>query len=99
MWLRRTIINTIFPKLVPEIAKAHAPQVKSVINVYTGMGGVPAPEWEKKLPPKCVLNSPWPPCAWYCDKQSCAPGQCHPNDVGCAHLAQVVYSGCDGCWG
>ena len=37
--------------------------------------------------------------AWYCDKQSCAPGQCHPNDVGCAHLAQVVYSGCDGCWG
>ena len=50
------------------------------------------------LPPKCKLNSTWPPCAWYCDTQSCAPGQCHPNDVGCAHLAEVVYQGCDGCW-
>ena len=39
----------------------------------------------------------WPPCRWYCDAQSCAPGQCHPNDVGCAHLAEVVYGGCRLC--
>ena len=30
--------------------------------------------------------------------QSCAPGQCHPNDAGCAKLAEVVYDGCTGCW-
>ena len=64
-----------------------------VIDVYKGMGGVPAPGWKTALPPKCVLNSSWPPCKWYCDTQSCSPGQCHPNDVGCAHLAAVVYNG------
>ena len=88
--MNQTIINTVFPKLVPLIAKAHSPQVKSVIDVYTGMGGVPAPAWTTKLPPKCVLNSTWPPCAWYCDAQSCAPGQCHPNDVGSLSLARSL---------
>ena len=79
--MNQTIINTVFPRLVPLIAKAHSSQVKSVIDIYTGMGGVPAPAWKTEMPPKCVLNSTWPPCAWYCDAQSCAPGQCHPNDV------------------
>ena len=91
--MNQTIINTIFPKLIPLIARANPGLVKSVIDVYTGMGGVPAPRWKAAMPTKCVLNSTWPPCKWYCDEQSCAPGQCHPNDVGCAHLAQVVYEG------
>jgi len=94
--MNQTIINTIFPKLVPLIAAANADVVTGVVDVYSGMGGVPAPAWQTELPPKCVLNSTWPPCRWYCDAQSCAPGQCHPNDVGCAHLAEVVY---DGIWG
>lgn len=96
--MNQTIINTVFPRLIPIIGEAHKDQVKSVIDVYTGMGGVPAPGWKTALPPKCVLNSPWPPCRWYCDQQSCRPGQCHPNDVGCAHLAEVVYNGCKNCW-
>lgn len=91
--MNQTIINTIFPRLIPLVAQANADIVKSVIDVYTGMGGVPAPEWKKKLPPKCTLNSTWPPCRWFCDEQSCSPGQCHPNDAGCAQLAQVVYDG------
>jgi len=101
--MNQTIINTILPQLVPLIGAANAAGggggvngsaiVTSVIDVYTGMGGVPAPAWIEEMPPKCVLNSTWPPCAWYCDKQSCRPGQCHPNDVGCAKLAQVVYDG------
>ena len=30
----------------------------------------------------CALNSSgaWPPCAWWCDAQSC--DQCHPNNDG-----------------
>jgi hypothetical protein len=91
--MNQTLINTIFPKLIPLIAKANSDIVKSVIDVYTGMGGVPAPAWKTVMPPKCVLNSPYPPCRWYCDAQSCNPGQCHPNDVGCTKLAQVVYDG------
>ena len=93
--MNQTIINTIFPALIPLIAKANADIVKSVIDVYTGMGGVPAPDWKKEMPPKCTLTTgdAWPPCKWYCDQQSCSPGQCHPNDVGCAKLAQVVYDG------
>lgn len=91
--INQTIINTVFPQLVPLIAAANKDIVKGVIDVYRGMGGVPAPAWKTELPPKCVLNSTWPPCAWYCDKQSCRPGQCHPNDDGCEHLAKVVYDG------
>ena len=73
--MNQTIINTVFPRLVPLIGAAHKPQVRSVIDVYRGMGGVPAPGWVTQLPPKCVLGSSWPPCAWYCDAQSCKPGQ------------------------
>ena len=91
--MNQTIINTVFPQLIPLIAAANKDTVKGLIDVYKGMGGVPAPAWETKLPPKCVLNSTWQPCHWYCDEQSCAPGQCHPNDVGCAHLAAVVEDG------
>jgi len=91
--MNQTIINTIFPQLIPLIAKANPDTVLSVVDVYTGMGGVPAPKWQSVMPPKCVLNSTWAPCKWYCDTQSCNPGQCHPNDVGCTHLAQVVYDG------
>ena len=91
--MNQTIINTIFPQLIPLIAAANADIVTSVIDVYRGMGGVPAPKWKTVMPKKCTLNSTYPPCRWYCDAQSCSPGQCHPNDVGCAKLAQVVYDG------
>jgi hypothetical protein len=94
--MNQTIINTILPKLTKLIATANADIVNSVIDVYTGMGGIPAPKWQTEMPPKCVLNSTWPPCAWYCDKQSCSPGQCHPNDAGCQKLAEVVYDGWQG---
>ena len=92
--MNQTLINTVFPRLIPLIGEANKGVVKSVIDVYTGMGGVPAPAWRKELPPNgCTLDSAWPPCAWYCDAQSCNPGQCHPNDAGCTHLAHVVADG------
>lgn len=94
--MNQTIINTIYPQLIPLIATANK---VGLLSVYTGMGGVPAPMWKTEMPPMCNLTNfkTWPPCRWYCDAQSCAPGQCHPNDVGCAHLAEVVYGGCRLC--
>lgn len=83
----QTVINSVYPKLIPLIQQAN--KVKGPIDVYTGMGGVP--DWEKKFPPKCVLNSTWPPCAWWCDEQSC--DQCHPNNDGYTHMAKVVMKG------
>lgn len=83
------IINTVLPHLIPLIGEANSDIVSSVIDVYTEMGGVV--DWQKEMPTECVLHSPWPPCKWYCDEQSC--DQTHCNDVGCAELAQVVYDG------
>jgi len=83
----QTVINSVYPKLVPLIEKKAA--VNGIIDIYTGMGGVT--DWASKFPPSCVLNSTWSPCAWWCDKQSC--DQCHPNNDGYTHLAQKVIQG------
>ena len=71
----QTVINSVFPQLIPMIAQAA--NVSTVpISVYAGMGGVP--NWEATFPSSCTEDSPWPACAWWCDSQSC--DQCHPND-------------------
>jgi len=87
--MNQTIINSVLPELIPQIAQANRKSVRGVIDVYKAMGGVP--DWRNKFPPKCTLNNTWPTCQWYCDEQSC--DQCHPNDVGCTHLAEVVKRG------
>merc|ERR1712232_539460 len=85
----QTVINSVYPKLVPLIAKANGD--KPTIDVYTGMGGVS--DWEEKLPAKCTLDTArtWKPCAWWCDQQSC--DQCHPNNNGYTQMAKVVAKG------
>merc|ERR1712107_268539 len=55
--MNQTIINTIYPRLIPLIGAANSDIVSSVIDVYTGMGGVPAPDWETQMPDKCTLDS------------------------------------------
>jgi hypothetical protein len=68
----QTVINTVYPTLVPLIAQAA--NVSTVpISAYAGMGGVPT--WERDFPKQCTLDSPWAACPWYCDAQSC--DQCH----------------------
>ena len=60
--------------------------------VFSQFGG--SDDWRSDFPPGgCALNSSegFPPCAYYCDEQSC--DQCHPNDAGYAHLAEVVLKG------
>jgi len=83
----QTVINSVFPKLVPLIQKAG--KVLGPIDVFTGMGGVS--DWETKFPKKCVLNSTFAPCTWWCDAQSC--DQCHPNNDGYTQLAKVLLKG------
>lgn len=86
--MNQTIINTVFPRLIPLIYQANNGSLQGLIDIYSGFGGVS--NWQSVFPESCVLNSPWGPCVWYCDGQSCAPGQCHPNNVGCTHLAELV---------
>ena len=65
----------MFPVLVPAIGAAWG-LTTTPINVFAGLGGVS--NWQKAFPSSCANPSPWKPCAWFCDAQSC--DQCHPND-------------------
>lgn len=85
----QTVINSVFPKLLPLIANANRKKVAGTIDVFTGMGGVS--NWESAFPPECDRNSSWTACEYWCDAQAC--DQCHPNDVGYRHLASVVEAG------
>ena len=38
--MNQTIINSVFPTLIPLIARANADIVTSVIDVYTGTGNI-----------------------------------------------------------
>ena len=90
--MNRTVINSVYPKLMPLIAAAN--HVDGIIDLYTSMGGemqwATDPSWPTK---GCAQESvsTWPACGWYCDKQSC--DQCHPNDAGYAHMANVLKIG------
>merc|ERR1712190_147355 len=85
----QTVINSVYPKLVPLIQKAN--KVLGPIDVYTGMGGVT--DWETKFPASCTLDTAktFAPCAWWCDKQSF--DQCHPNNDGYTQMASIVAKG------
>lgn len=85
----QTVINSVYPKLVPLIQRAN--KVLGPIDVYTGMGGVA--DWKAQFPPSCKIDTArsFAPCAWYCDTQSC--NQCHPNNAGYHHMATVVLKG------
>eukprot|EP00658_Telonema_sp_P-2_P077517 TRINITY_DN702_c0_g1_i3.p1 TRINITY_DN702_c0_g1~~TRINITY_DN702_c0_g1_i3.p1 ORF type:complete len:307 (+),score=61.87 TRINITY_DN702_c0_g1_i3:209-1129(+) len=86
--MNQTVINSVFPKLVPLIAQS-SPGVHGPIDVFGAMGGVS--NWETMYPPSCAIGSAWPQCGYYCDAQSC--DQCHPDDNGYAALAKAVKAG------
>merc|ERR1712176_1434550 len=82
----QTVINSIYPVLVPLIAKEN--MLDGVIDVFGGMGGVA--DWRDKFPDGCK-KSTWTQCRWWCDSLWC--DSCHPNDSGYAQLAAVVANG------
>jgi lysophospholipase L1-like esterase len=83
--MNQTVINTVFPKLLPLIADAN--HLPAPVDLFGAMGG--APQWHSEFPGRCERESPFKPCAYFCDAQSC--DQCHPNDAGYAHMASVIY--------
>ena len=86
----QTVINSVYPKLVPLIAKANG-VTTTPIDIFTGMGG--SPDWASKFPGKCSLATAktYKPCAWWCDAQSC--DQCHPNNNGYTEMATLMKAG------
>merc|ERR1712137_82962 len=63
----QTVINTVYPDLIPLIAKKN--NLDGVVDVFQGMGG--SLDWRDLFPDKCELNSTWIPCKYWCDAQSC----------------------------
>eukprot|EP01063_Lacrimia_lanifica_P028189 TRINITY_DN4077_c0_g2_i3.p1 TRINITY_DN4077_c0_g2~~TRINITY_DN4077_c0_g2_i3.p1 ORF type:complete len:314 (+),score=106.68 TRINITY_DN4077_c0_g2_i3:104-943(+) len=87
--MNATVINNVYPRLVPFIAKENGIPRDHVIDIYTAMGG-PAPWTPSSFPAGgCSLNTPAAAdCPYFCDAQSC--DQCHPNDNGYQHMAVAV---------
>lgn len=85
----QTVINSVYPELVPLINSAN--NVNGNIDVFSGMGGEANWATDPNWPTSCAKQSAWKPCGWWCDDQSC--DQCHPNDNGYAHLATIVQKG------
>ena len=86
--MNETVINDIFPTLIPAIASKAGLTTKP-IDVFDAMGGA-----DKERFPEggCTLgNSNVADCKEFCDEQSC--DQCHPNDAGYSHMAQVMKRG------
>jgi lysophospholipase L1-like esterase len=87
----QTVINSVYPQLIPLIEVANQDGDMSVIDIYTAMGGEKTWQSDENWPNSCTLNSKWEPCQWWCDAQSC--DQCHPNDNGYTHLANALKKG------
>ena len=89
--MNQTVINSVFPKLVPLIQQRDSDVVLKTIDIFSGMGGEPNWATDPNWPKSCAVGSEFQPCGWWCDAQSC--DQCHPNDDGYAHMAQVLKAG------
>ena len=88
--MNQTVINSVFPRLLPLIASAND---VGLIDIYSAMGG--ETNWNRDphfpLGTGCTIDSTWGPCKYWCDSQSC--NQCHPNDVGYSYLAAALKGG------
>ena len=85
--MNQTVINTIFPTLIPRINENNS-LPHAAIDVFGFMGG----DKQASFPVEgCTHNSTFPTCKYWCDAQSC--DQCHPDDDGYNLLAQAVRKG------
>jgi len=83
-----TVINHVFPNLVPAIADANGLKGK-VIDLFGPLGGDDQKDWPAG---GCTLSTQDKAgCAYYCaGAQSWHCDQCHPDDAGYAKMAQIV---------
>lgn len=94
--MNETVINSVFPKLLPKIAAAH-PAVTGVVDMFVPMGGEAQWATDPLWPDSCEVDAAggttWPACGWFCDTKANRCDQCHPSDAGYAHMANVLKSG------
>ena len=90
--MNQTVINSVYPQLVPLIAAAN-PAVTGVIDMFVPMGGEYQWKMDEAFPDGCAVESTadYPSCGYFCNGQSC--DQCHPNDSGYQHMGNVLKSG------
>ena len=50
--MNQTVINDVFPKLLPLIVKDSGGHAQGPIDIYGAMGG--DPNWRKDFPPSCA---------------------------------------------
>lgn len=86
--MNATVINKVFPDLVPAINSANS-LPHNAIDVFDALGG----NMQSQFPPGgCTLSTMKDAgCANFCDQQSC--DQCHPDDVGYHLMAQTIQAG------
>jgi len=86
--MNQTVINEVFPVLVPAIAAANKLTVHRVIDIFNNFGGN-----AKDFPAGgCTLqNTATAKCGYFCSPtQSWTCDQCHPDDVGYGEMASLV---------
>ena len=84
--INQTVINTILPKLIPQINTAGNVNT-APIDVFTALDG------NTFIPENGCNPKTWaiPVCSYFCDMQRCS--QCEPNNVGYGKLAATVKAG------
>ena len=85
--MNQTVINRVFPQLVPAIAAAS--KLRGAIDIFDNLGG----NDQKDFPPGgCTLDTlDKAGCGYYCSAtQSWQCDQCHPDDSGYEAMASVV---------
>ena len=85
--MNQTVINSVFPALVPAIATEN--KLRGAIDIFDNLGG----NDQKDFPPGgCTLDTlDKAKCGYYCSaSQSWKCDQCHPDDAGYDAMADVV---------
>jgi len=86
--MNQTVINDVFPILVPAISHANG-LPHPAIDIFDALGGGRKADLPKD---GCKIDTTSDPyCKDFCDKQSC--DQCHPNDEGYNALAAAMKKG------
>ena len=83
--MNQTVINSVFPSLVPKIALHNGLGKGSVIDIFSALGG--SSNWQQDIPSNgCTLQTGGI-CKNFCCK-SC--DQCHPCKTGYHKMAETI---------
>merc|ERR1719222_898304 len=85
--MNQTVINTVFPTLVPDIASAN--HLRGAIDIFNLFGGSDQQDFPEG---GCTLQTlDKAKCGFYCSaSQKWTCDQCHPDDAGYEAMAEKV---------